>query len=329
MTAVGAPERATQDRIISLFKNELGYTYLGRWEDREGNSNIEEDLLVAFLEKKKYSKEKISKAIHNLRTTAQNPNLSLYDNNKNTYKWLRYGSSIKVAVGENHDTVNYIDFENPENNHFAIAEEVTLHGQRERRPDIVLYINGIAIGVLELKNSRVSIGNGIRQNISNQDDAFNKWFFGTVQFVFAGSDSEGLQYGTIKTPEKYFLQWKEEESDNTRYKLDKYLGKMCSKKRIIELIRDFVIFDGGVKKLPRAHQYFGIKAAQERVAQNAGGVIWHTQGSGKTALAYYNVQSLKDYFAKKGIIPKFYFVVDRIDLATQAKEEFGIHAFQY
>ncbi len=319
MTAVGAPERATQDRIVLLFENELGYTYLGRWEDREGNSNIEEDLLVAFLAKKKYSTEKISRAIHTLRTTAQNPNLSLYDNNKNTYKWLRYGSSIKVAVGENHDTVNYIDFENPENNDFAIAEEVTLRGQRERRPDIVLYINGIAIGVLELKNSRVSIGNGIRQNISNQDDAFNKWFFGTVQFVFAGSDSEGLQYGTIKTPEKYFLQWKEEESDNTRYKLDKYLGKMCSKKRIIELIRDFVIFDGGIKKLPRAHQYFGIKAAQERVAQNAGGVIWHTQGSGKSIV----MVLLAKWLLEARPAARVVIVTDRDELDDQIARVFG------
>jgi type I restriction enzyme R subunit len=126
----------------------------------------------------------------------------------------------------------------------------------------VLYVNGIAIGVLELKNSRVSIGDGIRQNLSNQLPEFNEWFFSTVQLVFAGNDSEGLQYGTIGTPEKYFLKWKEDEADNSRFKLDKYLLKMCNKARLIELMRDFVLFDGGIKKLPRVHQYFGIKAAQ-------------------------------------------------------------------
>src|SRR5438105_12130849 len=97
-----------------------------------------------------------------------------------------------------------------------------------------------------------------------------------------GNDSEGLQYGTIGTPEKYFLKWKEDEQDNTRFKLDKYLLKMCSKARLLELMHDFVLFDGGDKKLPRAHQYFGVKAAQEHARGKKGGIIWHTQGSGKS-----------------------------------------------
>jgi type I restriction enzyme, R subunit len=103
-----------------------------------------------------------------------------------------------------------------------------------------------------------------------------------VQFIFAGNDSEGLYYGTILTPEKYFLKWKEDEQDNSRLKLDKYSLKMCRKDRLIELMHDFVLFDGGIKKLHRAHQYFGIKAAQQHVRDHKGGIIWHTQGSGKS-----------------------------------------------
>ncbi|MGH2586732.1 MAG: type I restriction endonuclease subunit R, partial [Dehalococcoidia bacterium] len=99
---------------------------------------------------------------------------------------------------------------------------------------------------------------------------------------FAGNDSEGLRYGAVLTPEKLFMTWKEDEQDNTRYKLDKYLLKLCEKHRLIELLHDFVLFDGGVKKLPRAHQYFGIKAAQQHVRDRKGGIIWHTQGSGKS-----------------------------------------------
>jgi type I restriction enzyme R subunit len=106
--------------------------------------------------------------------------------------------------------------------------------------------------------------------------------FSTIQFVFAGNDSEGLQYGTVGTEEKYFLKWKEDEQDDSRFKLDKYLLKICEKRRLIELMHDFVIFDGGIKKLPRVHQYFGIKKAQEHVRQRQGGIIWHTQGSGKS-----------------------------------------------
>ncbi|NWE80410.1 hypothetical protein, partial [Pseudomonas yamanorum] len=101
-------------------------------------------------------------------------------------------------------------------------------------------------------------------------------------FVFAGNDSEGLRYGTTDTQEKYFLTWKENETDNSRYKLDKYLLKICDKVRLIELMHDFVLFDGGIKKLPRVHQYFGIKAAQEHVKKHQGGIIWHTQGAGKS-----------------------------------------------
>ncbi|MBX9753697.1 MAG: HsdR family type I site-specific deoxyribonuclease, partial [Pseudomonadaceae bacterium] len=182
------------------------------------------------------------------------------------------------------ETVHLINWAEPQKNAFAIAEEVTLKGKLERRPDIVIYVNGIAIGVLELKNSRISIGDGIRQSLSNQQPEFNQWFFSTVQFVFAGNDSEGLRYGTTGTEEKYFLTWKEDEADNRRYKLDKYLLKICAKARLLELMHDFVLFDGGVKKLPRVHQYFGIKAAQAQVQKHQGGIIWHTQGAGKSIL---------------------------------------------
>jgi type I restriction enzyme R subunit len=189
---------------------------------------------------------------------------------------------VKIEAGKPTETVHLINWKQPEKNDFAIAEEVTLKGGYERRPDIVLYLNGIAIGMLELKNSRVSIGDGIRQNLSNHRPEFNAWFFSTVQFIFAGNDSEGLQYGTIGTEEKYFLKWKEDEEDDSRFKLDKYLLKLCRKDRIIELMHDFVVFDGGIKKLPRVHQYFAIKAAQQHVRERKGGIIWHTQGSGKS-----------------------------------------------
>ena len=281
MSAIGQPERATQNRVIALFRDELGYAELGDWTDRPNNSNIEEGLLTAYLSKR-YSAAQISRALDRLRTEANNPNRSLYDNNKAVYSLLRYGVPVQAAAGENNENVWLINWDDPAQNDFAIAGEVTLHGNHERRPDLVLYVNGIAVGVIELKNSRVSIGDGIRQNISNQQPEFNEWFFSTVQLIFAGNDSEGMQYGTIKTEEKYFLKWKEDEADNSRFKLDKYLLKMCNKARLIELMHDFVLFDGGVKKLPRVHQYFGIKAAQEFVHRREGGIIWNTQGSGKS-----------------------------------------------
>jgi type I restriction enzyme R subunit len=284
MTGIGKAERATQSRVAELFVEELGYTHLGDWAERANNSNIEEDLLSNYLRDAGYSSAQINIALHKLRVEANHSNRSLYGNNQAVYQLLRYGVPVKTEAGKVTEAVHLINWSEPQKNDFSIAEEVTLKGKQQRRPDIVLYVNGIAIGVLELKNSRVSIGDGIRQNLSNQSPEFNEWFFSTVQFVFAGNDTEGLRYGTTLTEEKYFLAWKEDESDNSRYKLDKYLLKICNKARLIELMHDFVLFDGGIKKLPRVHQYFGIKAAQEHIEKRQGGIIWHTQGAGKSIL---------------------------------------------
>lgn len=164
----------------------------------------------------------------------------------------------------------------------------------------------------------MSIGNGIRQNLSNQSPEFNAWFFSTVQFIFAGNDSEGLQYGTTGTPEKFFLRWKEDEADNSGYKLDKYLFRMCSKIRLIELMHDFVLFDGGVKKLPRVHQYFGIKAAQEHVRKRQGGIIWHTQGAGKSIL----MVLLARWILEDNPHARVVVITDRDELDKQIKRVF-------
>jgi type I restriction enzyme, R subunit len=98
-------------------------------------------------------------------------------------------------------------------NDFTLAEEVTLKGGYERRPDLVLYINGLAIAVIVLKRSSVELADGVRQLITNQEEIFNKDFFGTVQLVLAGSDSQGLRYGTTGTPEQFFVEWKIENGE--------------------------------------------------------------------------------------------------------------------
>ncbi len=279
---VGQLERETQNRVVQLFVEELNYDYLGNWADCPNNSNIAAGILNEYLTQQGYSALQINKALDKLQNTAKNYNESLYTNNKKVYSLLRYGVPVRAEAGDNYQNVHLIDWNNPEKNHFGIAEEVTVMGEREKRPDIVLYVNGIATAVLELKRSTVSIGDGIRQNIVNQRKEFIEAFFSTIQFVFAGNDTEGLRYGTIGTPEKYYLSWKEDIDDDSRLRLDKYLLKMCSKKRLLELIYDFVVFDGGIKKLPRVHQYFAVKEAQKYARKRQGGIIWHTQGSGKS-----------------------------------------------
>ena len=318
MNQIGAPERATQDRVIKLFTDELSYQYLGDWTDRTINSNIEEEILSAHLKTSGYSDALITKAIAELKKEADHPGRSLIENNKEVYKLLRYGVQVKLEVGQQTQTVHLINWKDPALNVFAIAQEVTLRGNRERRPDLVLYINGIAVGVIELKNSRVSVGEGIRQNLSNQQPEFNEWFFSTVQLVFAGNDTEGLHYGAVGTEEKLFMKWKEDEEDNSRYKLDKYLLKMCDKARLLEFIYDFVLFEPGKKKLPRVHQYFGIKAAQKHVNELKGGIIWHTQGSGKSIVMIL----LAKWILENKPNARVLVLTDRIELDKQIQDFF-------
>lgn len=249
MGTVGQKERLTQNRIVRLFQDSLKYDYLGNWEKDRENHNIEEHYLRAFWKKKRVSETLANKALYELNKVAGDQTKSLYDVNKEVYGLLRYGLKVREEAGENSKTVMLIDWENPENNHFAIAEEVTVSGQNTKRPDIVLYVNGIALGVLELKRSVVSVSEGIRQNLDNQKKEFIERFFTTVQFVMAGNDTQGLRYAPIGTPEKYYLTWKEESEIEAP--LDRVLLQLCEKNRLLELIHNFIVYDAGTKKLCR------------------------------------------------------------------------------
>lgn len=278
-------ERLTQNRIVQLFQKELDYTYYGNWEKREHNSNVEEAILKQNLLRRGYSETLADKAVKEVYDLATTNSGTLYHRNKAMYSLLRYGVKARPELGEQFDTIFPIDWQDIENNEFGIAEEVTLSkGENTRRPDVVLYINGIAIGVLELKRGTTDISESINQSISNQKVLFNEWFYTTIQLLMAGNNTQGLRYGTIETQSKYYLAWKEDEDDNEGYKLDKYLKKLCQKERLLDLIYNGVVFDAGVKKLPRPHQYFGLKEAQEFVRRKEGGIIWHTQGSGKSLM---------------------------------------------
>lgn len=331
MSSVGQVERKTQDRIVKLFSSTLDYTYLGDWHEREDNSAIEHDYLIKYLTKKGYSKDLINRAVNRLLNAALNQSDKLYYANKEVYTLLRYGVKVKENVGEQNQTVSFINFNDVYDNDFYIAEEVSVAGENKKRPDIVLYVNGIALGVIELKRSTVSIGEGIRQNLDNQTSSFIKPFFHTMQFVMAGNDTSGLRYGTIETKEKYYQTWKEDNKADDAlslkvdkliasldYDIDKQLVGLCHKERLLEIIHDFIVFDRGIKKIARPNQYFGVKAAEKRVKQREGGIIWHTQGSGKSLTMVWLAKWIRENFADSRILV----ITDRDELDKQIEKVF-------
>lgn len=337
MSNIGQIERKTQNRIIDLMQKELGYRYLGNWEERETNSNVEEDILSDWLHNKKQNSQSlVNKAIFEFTKTTNNQSKSLYDINKEVYSMLRYGVNVQGEMGQNRQTVWLIDWKNPLENDFAIAEEVTIKGIYKKRPDIVLYVNGIALGVLELKRSTVSISEGIRQNLDNQKHIFIKSFFSTIQFVLAGNDIEGISYGAIETREKYFLKWKEvnEEKDSAyphlleitksirektvKYDLplDRNVIEMFNKERFLELMHDFIVYDRGIKKHSRHNQYFGVKMAQDFIARRENGIIWHTQGSGKSLTMVWLSKWIREYNHNARVL----IITDREELDEQIEK---------
>ena len=316
MSTVGQRERATQNRVVRLFRKQLGYEYLGYWEYREGNSNIEEEYLRRFLKRQGYSDALINKALYELKKVAGDQARSLYDINKDVYGLLRYGVKVRPDVGENTETVYLIDWKEPLKNDFAIAEEVTVKGENTKRPDVALYVNGIALGVLELKRSTVSVSEGIRQNLGNQNNRFIQPFFTTLQLIMAGNDSEGLRYGVIETAEKYYLTWKEDSAIENL--LDRSLLQLCEKQRLLEILHDFVVFDAGVKKICRHNQYFGVRAAQKRVRSREGGIIWHTQGSGKSLTMVWLARWIRENVPDARVL----IITDRTELDEQIEKVF-------
>jgi type I restriction enzyme R subunit len=324
MSIIGEAERKAQNRVIALLTDGatgLGWRYLGDWQTREGNANIEEDLLRPWLLSRGYDPEIVTQAITRLQRESRMEGVKLYEANKAFYDMLRYGVAVAPGPSEAPVTVHFVDWSDPSANDLGVAEEVAVKGKDakawNKRPDLVLYVNGIALGVVELKKSTVGVGEGIRQTLDNQRPEFIRHFFTTVQITFAGNDSEGLRYAPIQTPQPYWLAWKEESGITAR--LDRDVCQMMAPDRFLELIHDFTLFDAGIKKIARPNQYFAVKAAQERVRAHEGGIIWQTQGSGKSLIMVMLARWIREHHPDGRILV----VTDRKELDGQIEDVFG------
>ena len=319
---IGEPERPVQNRLLALFKEKLKYEYLGNYEYRTCNRNIERKLLFDYLmSTKKWSGDEAKRAIALLEKEAYCTPQNMQEKNEKVYSLLRYGVNVSPDVGTKKITVNLIDWEHPDKNQFYIAEEVTINSSTPdsftKRPDLVIYVNGIALAVIELKRSKVSVHDGIRQTIGNQQENFIRPFFSTVQLLFAGNDSQGLYYGVIDTPEKFWLRWKEPDASIPN-ELDRSVTQWFNKERLLEMIHDFLVFDAGVKKVCRPNQYFAVKAAQPRCEKKEGGVIWEAQGSGKSLIMVWLAEWIHENIDNSRVV----IITDREELDEQISDGF-------
>lgn len=319
---IGEPERPVQNRLLVLFKEKLKYEYLGNYEYRTCNRNIESKLLFDYLmSTKKWSGDEAKRAIAILEKEAYCTPQNMQEKNEKVYSLLRYGVNVSPDVGTKKITVNLIDWEHPDKNQFYIAEEVTINSSTPdsftKRPDLVIYVNGIALAVMELKRSKVSVHDGIRQTIGNQQENFIRPFFSTVQLLFAGNDSQGLYYGVIDTPEKFWLRWKEPDASIPN-ELDRSVTQWFNKERLLEMIHDFLVFDAGVKKVCRPNQYFAVKAAQPRCEKKEGGVIWEAQGSGKSLIMVWLAEWIHENIDNSRVV----IITDREELDEQISDGF-------
>ncbi len=304
-------EKEVQKQVIETFKS-MGYAYLGDLT-KSDNENINKESLKAWLVKnQKINDERWQRIEHEINKALEN---DLYEANQTFYELLIYGVKTKISQNEPTQTSWLIDWKDIFKNEFSVAEEVSVKGQNMKRPDMVLYVNGIALGVLELKNSSVSVESAIRQNLDNQKKEFIRDFFKTIQLVMAGNESQGLRYGVIETKEKYYLSWKEE---GVQKNLFETIECFLKKERFLEFIHDFLIFDKGQKKCARFHQYFAVKKMQEFIHKKEGGIIWHTQGSGKSLTMVW----LTKWLRKNKKQARILIVTDRRELDAQIQGVF-------
>lgn len=344
----------SQKPAVELLKS-MGYIYISpeECEKRRGSryNVLLKDILREQLcklnsytyagESRKFSSANIERAIDELDEPLTD---GLIKTNEKIYDALLLGKSYLENVGDGKNLsfdLKYIDWENRENNVFHVTEEFSVDSsdkQHNARPDIVLFINGIPFAVIECKTPLETEDVGVEQMVRNQQAEYIPQLFKFVQIVMS-TNKNSVKYATTGTPKKFWSVWKEEDEqwlqgktdtlikERTVTTQDKIIISMLSKDRIYEFIRYFILFDANVKKICRYQQFFAVREIIRTILQydkngnRKSGVIWHTQGSGKSLtmvmLAQYILMEMSE------LHPKVVIVTDRKELDRQIAETFA------
>lgn len=345
----------SQNRALKVLEK-LGYTIVPRSdaEAKRGSRKavLFEGELQSFLGKRTYpfgnetrffSGGSIAAAIRSLNIQSV---AGLYAANKEIYDILCSGKSLEETLPDGTKQsfdISFIDFDHPENNIFQVTDEFEVERPNGKfaRPDIVVLINGIPLVVIECKKSAVDVMEGVTQNIRNWGNDYIPQLFQYSQLVLAVNPDKVL-YGTCGTPAKYFVSWHEDDKvwlsewckkcspDGTVKEQDRALISLLHPERLLDIIRNFIIYDNNVKKICRYKQYFAVKKCMDRLllkdgANTRNGVVWHTQGSGKTiTMIMLTKMILRESMKKNSPIkkPRFIMVTDRINLDKQIRDNF-------
>lgn len=345
---------ASQRPALALFEA-MGYTYISPADcDKQRGSRYHvllRDILRGQLRRlnryayagaeNEFSAANIERAMEDLDEPLTD---GLVRTSEKIYDALLLGKSYPETVGDGKMlsfNLRYIDWDNPQNNVFHVTEEFAVDSrdrQHNARPDIVLFINGIPFAVIECKAPHIPVEETVGQMIRNQQAAYIPQLFKFAQFVVA-TNKNAVKYATVGTPKKFWSVWKEQDDEwlQTRLKAlvpdrmpteqDRNIVSLFSRERVFELIRYFVLFDANVKKVCRYQQFFAVREIMKTIAENdehgnrQSGVIWHTQGSGKSLtmvmLAKYILMELKDCH------PRVVIVTDRKELDAQIAATFA------
>ena len=345
---------ASQRPALALFEA-MGYTYISPADcDKQRGSRYHvllRDILRGQLRRlnryayagaeNEFSAANIERAMEDLDEPLTD---GLVRTSEKIYDALLLGKSYLETVGEGKMlsfNLRYIDWDNPQNNVFHVTEEFAVDSrdrQHNARPDIVLFINGIPFAIIECKAPHIPVDEAVGQMIRNQQAAYIPHLFKFAQLVVA-TNKNAVKYATAGTPKKFWSVWKEQDAEwlQTRLKAlvpdrmpteqDRNIVSLFSADRVYELIRSFILFDANVKKVCRYQQFFAVREIMKTIAESdehgnrQSGVIWHTQGSGKSLtmvmLAKTILMELKDCH------PRVVIVTDRKELDAQIAATFA------